>query len=87
MSKLIRRKKEIGAALAIALQLTTLTLVGVIGYFVAGTHRSTNAPAASQTTAAPQAQTQTGPARPATDLGARRASAVRAVKLYEPPVT
>ena len=35
MSKLIRRKKEIGAALAAALQLTTLTLIGVIGQYAA----------------------------------------------------
>ena len=55
MSKLIRRKKEIGAALAVALQLTTLGLIGVIGHFVAGPQQSTKVPAASQTTAAPQA--------------------------------
>jgi len=87
MSKLIRRKKEIGAALAVALQLTTLTLIGVIGHFVAGTQQSTNAPTASQTTAAPQAKTQTPQSGPAIDLSARRASAVRAVKLYEPRAT
>jgi len=84
MSKLVRRKKEIGAALAVALQLTTLALIGVIAQFTAGPQQPANAPAASQTTAAPRAQTQTGQASSATDLSARRASAVRATKLYEP---
>src|ERR1051325_6236366 len=82
MSKLIRRKKEIGAALAVALQLTTLTLIGVIGHFVAGTQQSTNAPAASQTTAAPQAQTDRP--SPATDRSNLRASAVYANKVSGP---
>src|SRR5262245_21660779 len=91
MSKLIRRKKEIGAALAVALQLTTLTLIGVIGHLVAGHQHSTNAPLASQTTAAPALRqtTQTNhaltvqPLTPA-EKSALRASAVFAKKLYEP---
>src|SRR5262249_47572437 len=80
MSKLIRRKKEISAALAVALQLTTLTLIGVIGQFVAGTQQSTNAPADSQITA-DQTQTQNVQAPMGTDRSALRASAVYANKL------
>ena len=57
MSKLIRRKKEIGAALAVALQLTTLTFIGVIGHFIAGPQQSTKAPADSQMSCGAQAAT------------------------------
>jgi hypothetical protein len=82
MSKLIRRKKEIGAALAVALQLTTLGLIGVIAHFAGGPQQAAKAPADSHMSAAPKAAP--APAAPVTDLSARRASAVRATKLYEP---
>jgi MBG domain (YGX type) len=83
MSKLIRRKKEIGAALAVALQLTTLTLIGVIAHFTGGPQQSVNAPAASQITA-DQTQTQNVQAPTGTDRSALRASAVYANKVYGP---
>jgi hypothetical protein len=84
MSKLIRRKKEIGAALAVALQLMTLTLIGVIAQFTSGPQQSAQAPAGSQR--AP-AQSQTSQALTASDRSALRASAVFATKLYEPRAT
>ena len=62
MSKLIRRKKEIGAALAVALQLTTLTLIGVIAHFTGGPQQPANAPADSQISA-DQTQTANRPGR------------------------
>ena len=82
MSKLIRRKKEIGAALAVALQLTTLTFIGAIGHFIAGPQQSTKAPADSQMSAAPQAAP--AQAAPATDRSDLRASAVYANKVSGP---
>ena len=82
MSRLIRRKKEIGAALAVALQLTTLALIGLMLPVAGGPQQPAKAPADSQMSAAPQAAPVQ--ARPVSDLSARRASAVRASKLYEP---
>src|SRR5204863_9582790 len=61
MSKLIRRKKEIGAALAVALQLTTLGLIGVNAPFTGGPQQAVEAPAESQMRAG--AETGTAPAR------------------------
>ena len=55
MSRLIRRKKEIGAALVVALQLTTLTLIGLMLPFAGGPQQPAKAPADSQMSAAPQA--------------------------------
>src|SRR5437870_5411781 len=84
MSKLIRRKKEIGAALVLALQLTTLTVIGLMAPFASGPQQSANAPADAQMRAA---QTQTQPAQAPTATVTRdalRASAVFATKLYEP---
>jgi len=84
MSKLIRRKKEIGAALILALQLTTLTVIGLMAPFVGGPQQSAKAPADAQMRAA---QTQTQPAQAPTATVTRdalRASAVFATKLYEP---
>src|SRR5215211_8507022 len=86
MSKLIRRKKEIGAALAVALHLTTLTLIGVIGHLTAGPHQRPTASAESQITA-DQSQTQNVQALTETDRSHLRASAVFANKLYEPRAT
>src|SRR5438445_2739088 len=51
MSKLIRRKKEIGAALILALQLTTLTVIGLMAPFASGPQQSANAPADAQMSA------------------------------------
>src|SRR5215472_11597788 len=82
MSRLIRRKKEIGAALAVALQLTTLTLIGAIGHFIASPQQPAKAPAASQISAAPRAET--GQTLTATDKANLRNSAVFGKKLYEP---
>ncbi len=63
MSKLIRRtagmKKEVGAALIVALQLTALTLIGLMAPFASGPQQSAKAPAGSEMSAA---QTQTGQA-------------------------
>ena len=88
MSKIIRRipgrKKEVGAALLVALQLTTLTLIGLMAPFASGPQQSGKAPAGSEMSAA---QTQTGQAQTASALSARRASAVAAIKLYEPLAT
>jgi hypothetical protein len=84
MSKLIRRKKEIGAALILALQLTTLTVIGLMAPFASGPQQSANAPADAQMSA-PQAETQPTQAPTATvTRDALRASAVFATKLYEP---
>jgi hypothetical protein len=90
MSKIIRRipgrKKEIGAALIVALQLTALTLIGLMAPFASGPQQPANAPAEAEMSAA---QTQTVQARtvqPLTpaDKSALRKSAVFAKKLYEP---
>ncbi|MFL6598828.1 MAG: hypothetical protein ACJ8KF_12840, partial [Chthoniobacterales bacterium] len=70
MSKLIRRKKEIGAALAVALQLTTLGLIGVIAHFTGGPQQAVKAPADSQTSAAPE--TAPAQAAPVSDRTAVR---------------
>jgi len=56
----------------VALALTALTLLGVIGHFVAGPQQAAYAPAGSQMSAGPQAQSDQ--------------AVVRAVKLYEPPL-
>jgi HYR domain len=80
MSKLIRKKKEIGAALMVALQLTTLGLIGLILPIARGPQQPVNAPADSQMSAPSQTQL----------VGALRAppaGAIRAVKLYEPRAT
>ena len=82
MSKLIRRKKEIGAALAVALQLTTLGLIGVIAHFTGGPQQAEKAPADSQMSAAPE--TAPVQAAPVSDRSALRASAVYANKVYGP---
>src|SRR6266542_4753719 len=85
MSKLIRHtagmKKEVGAALIVALQLTTLTLIGVMAPFVGGPEQSVTAPADSQITA-DQAQNVQAPT--GTDRSDLRASAVFANKVYGP---
>src|SRR2546426_393665 len=84
MSKLIRRKKEIGAALILALQLTTLTVIGLMAPFASGPQQSANAQADAQMSA-PQTETQTAQGPTATvTRDALRASAVFATKLYEP---
>jgi len=61
----------------VALQLTTLTLIGVIAHFTGGPQQSAKAPAASQMSAAPQAQ----------PISVPPAGAIRATKLYEPRAT
>ncbi len=76
-------KKEVGAALIVALQLTALTFLSLVS-FIGGPQQSTKAPAESQMSAA---QTQTGQPSTATALTDRRASAIRATKLYEPRAT
>jgi Bacterial Ig-like domain (group 3) len=91
MSKLIRRipgrKKEIGAALIVALQLISVTLIGLMLPFGSGPQPVT-APTDSQMSAA-QSQTQTDqaatvqPLTPA-EKSALRKSAVFAKKLQEP---
>ncbi len=77
-------KKEVGAALIVALQLTALTLIGLMAPFASGPQQSAKAPAGSEMSAA---QTQTGQALTASALSARRASAIPATKLYEPLAT
>ena len=47
MSRLIRRKKEIGAALAVALQLTTLGLIGLMLAFDSGPSAPSAPPASA----------------------------------------
>jgi len=95
MSKLIRRKKEIGAALAVALQLTTLGLIGVIAHFAGGPQQVVKAPADSQVTASAQQaasaaadalQNQAPTVQPLTaaDKANLRSSAHFGKKLYEP---
>src|SRR6266516_534459 len=80
MSRIIRRtagmKKEVGAALIVALQMITLTLISLIS-FVGGPQQSAKAPADSQMSAASQAQPVSAPP----------AGAIRATKLYEPRAT
>ena len=68
--------------MAVALQLTTLGLIGLMLPVAGGPQQPAKAPADSQMSAAPQAAPVQ--ARPVSDLSARRASAVRATKLYEP---
>ncbi|HTL78588.1 MAG TPA: hypothetical protein VL136_04200, partial [Candidatus Babeliales bacterium] len=80
MSKLVRRKKEIGAALAVALQLITLGLIGLILPVANGPHQSANAPADSQI-ATGQIQNQNVHALTGMDRSAWRASAVYANKV------
>jgi len=80
MNKLIRRKKEIGAALIVALQLTTLGLISLMLPIAGGPQQPANAPADSQMSAASQAQ-------PVGALSAPPAGAIRATKLYEPRAT
>src|SRR5438046_1873720 len=82
MSKIIRRaagmKKGIrGAALIAALQITTLTLIGLMAPFASGPQQSVPAPADSQMSAASQAQPVSAPP----------AGAIRAKKLYDPQAT
>src|SRR5437870_13613898 len=87
MSNSIRRKKEIGAALILALQLTTLTVIGLMAPFASGPQQSANAPADAQMSA-PQTETQTAQAPTATvTRDALRASPVFATKPYEPPTS
>src|SRR6266496_4342025 len=85
MSKIIRRtegtKKEVGAALIVALQLTTLTLIGLMAPLASGPQQSANTSANSQITA-DQTQNQTVQAPTGTDRSALRASAVFANKVY-----
>ena len=83
MSKLVRRKKEIGAAMIVALQLLTVTLVGLMLPYAGGPQQSVKAPADSQMTA-DQTQAQNVQAPTATDRSALRASAVYANKVSGP---
>src|SRR6266545_1312153 len=83
MSKLIRRtagKKQVGAALIVALQLMTVTLIGLMLPFGNGP-QPVKALADSQMSAPSQAQSPVGALR------APPAGAIRAVKLYEPRAT
>src|SRR5947207_11809508 len=88
MSKIVRRtagmKKEVGAALIVALQITTLTLVGLMAPFAGGPQQSAKAPAGSEMSSR---QTQTGQAPTASVPSQPRASTVAATKLYEPRAT
>jgi YDG domain/MBG domain (YGX type) len=70
-------KKEVGAALIVALQLTTLTLISLMAPFVGGPQQSAKAPEDSQMSAASQTQPVSAPP----------AGAIRATKLYEPRAT
>src|SRR5256886_7983225 len=82
MRKIIRRtagmKKEIGAALVVALQLITLTLIGLMAPFATGPQHSADSAGASQVSAT-DAQTAQPPT--ATGQSDRRASAIAATKL------
>src|SRR2546423_15411549 len=82
MKKIIRRtvgrKKEIGAALIVALQMITLTLIGLMAPLTTGPHQSANSPSGSQMSAT---ETQTDQASTATVNSDRRASAMPATKL------
>ncbi len=82
MRKIIRRtagmKKEIGAALVVALQLITLTLIGLMAPFLTGPQHSADSAGASQVSAT-DAQTAQPPT--ATVQSDRRASAIAATKL------
>src|SRR6266404_4656186 len=98
MSKLIRRtvRKGGGAALIVALQMITLTLLSLIGPFASGPQKQApavagtdGAGAAQDQTETDQAQTQTDQAFTAADLTAAERSALRqsahfGKKLYEP---
>src|SRR5262249_60511427 len=81
-SKLVRRKKEIGAALIVALQLATVTLTGLMLPFGNGP-QPVKAPADSQMSA----PAQTAQAPMAIDRSALRASAVYANKVDGPRAT
>jgi len=70
-------KKEVGAALIVALQMITLTLISLMAPFASGPQQSAKAPADSQMSAASQAQPVSAPP----------AGAIRATKLYEPRAT
>src|SRR2546423_7655227 len=82
MRKIIRRtagmKKEIGAALVVALQLITLTLIGLMAPFATGPQHSADSAGASQVSAT-DAQSAQPPT--ATVQSDRRASAIAATKL------
>src|SRR5262249_483417 len=82
MSKLVRRKKEIGAALIVALQLATVTLIGLMLPFGNGP-QPVKAPADSQMSA----PAQTAQAPMAIDRSALRASARYANKADGPRAT
>jgi hypothetical protein len=84
MSKLVRRKKEIGAALAVALQLTALGLIGLILPVASGPQQTAKTPADSQISAAPQAVPAQAQPLTAADKANLRSSAHFAKKLYEP---
>src|SRR6266404_3464982 len=91
MSKLIRRtvRKGGGAALIVALQMITLTLLSLIGPFASGPQKQAPAVAGTDGAGAAQAQTQTDQAFTAADFTAAEKSALRntahlAKKLYEP---
>ena len=85
MKKIIQRtvgmKKEIGRALVLALQLITLTFIGLVALFASGSHQSTNARTGSQMTATEVETSQSSTAISKADL---RASAVAASKLSGP---
>src|SRR6266513_6339132 len=89
MSKLIRRtKKNFGAALLVALQLTALTVLSLISFVGGPQQQSPKAPAELGVSAAPsqaqtdQAQTETTQALTAADKAYLRQSAVYANKVY-----
>ncbi len=63
-------KKEVGTALIVALQITTLTLISLMAPFASGPQQAAKAPADSQMTAASQAQPVSAP--PAGAIRARR---------------
>src|SRR5437899_4735254 len=98
MSKLIRRtvRKGGGAALVVALQLITLTLLSLMGPFAGGPQKQAPAVAGTDGAGAAQDQTQTAQAQTETaepitakdptaaDKSALRNSAHFGKKLYEP---
>src|SRR3954453_11614413 len=88
MKKIIRHtagmKREIGAALLVALQVITLTLVGLIAPFASGPGQSTKAPSGLQTSPTDLAS---NPTATATAKDARRVSAIAATKLSGPEAT
>src|SRR5262245_13892261 len=88
MRKIIRRtvgtKKEIGAALLIALQMITLILIGLMAPFGDRAPQSANAPAGSQTTAAAVASHQ-GVSPSAPGIGAHERVSGSGFTLIEGP--